>query len=52
MRKVFDAGDLVKVAGGLDVVKVGVREIMRDRLASRRCRARMFLMVQELQLRR
>jgi hypothetical protein len=50
MRKTFNAGDLVKVAGGLDVVDVRAREVMGHGLANRRRRARVVLVIQELQL--
>jgi hypothetical protein len=50
MRKVLNAGDLVKVAGGLDVVGVGASEVMQHQFASRRRGARVILLIQELQL--
>jgi hypothetical protein len=46
----LNAGDLEKVAGGIDVVGVGTSEVVERRLSSRRRRARMVLMIQELQL--
>jgi hypothetical protein len=46
----LDAGDLEKVAGGLDVVNIGTNVVVQRWLASRRRGARMVLMVQELQL--
>jgi hypothetical protein len=45
-----NTGDLVKVAGGLDVVGVGASEVVHRRFASRRRGARVVLLVQELQL--
>jgi hypothetical protein len=49
-REAVNTGDLVKVAGGLDVVGVGASEVVHRRFASRRRGARMVLLVQELQL--
>jgi hypothetical protein len=46
----LDTGDLVKVAGDVDVIRVGTSEVVQRRFASRRRGARMVLLVQELQL--
>jgi hypothetical protein len=46
----LDTGDLVKVAGDVDVVGVGTSKVVERRLSSRRRRARVVLLVQELQL--
>jgi hypothetical protein len=50
MRKTLNTRDLVKVAGDVDMVGVGTSEVVERRLSSRRRRARVVLLVQELQL--
>jgi hypothetical protein len=46
----LNTGDLVKVAGDVDMVGVGTSKVVERRLPSRRRRARVVLLVQELQL--